>query len=428
MTGRIPAKTCILCIFMFAIAVTAPPALAQPVLITVETDQTFDSVYTPKPVSIIFNVDANGAEIAALTFPMGFTFTNGNIIGPIHEGTEFTGESVFIYSEKSKSVFESLPFHASMGVDFVDAPYDTLLWSGLDFGGGGWTGAGEFMRITFMPTDTGSITIDSTFLPPACCLYVMDPSANGIPFEWEAPTIYIPKQPGPVKLAVKSSYDSDTLFMGGNGWLSFSVDANGHNIAGLSFPVSFDFSGPNIIGPVNEGNEFLYADYAEVVFESLAFNAVYGTSVTAPDTLLWSGADFDLAGWTSASEMAKVRFNPIDTGRFTVDLVVIPPASQFNPIDQDGQPLDYTWQSRTFEVAPCPVTMGDVNDDGSITSADIIYLVNTVFRGGPSPLPRPESGDVACKGRLDAAGIIYLVGYIFKGGSPPCECFPTRIY
>ncbi len=64
---------------------------------------------------------------------------------------------------------------------------------------------------------------------------------------------------------------------------------------------------------------------------------------------------------------------------------------------------------------------GDTNDNGVITSADIIHLVNHVFKGGPPPLPLPQAGDVNCSGTLTSADIIGLVNYVFKGGAPPCD-------
>lgn len=63
---------------------------------------------------------------------------------------------------------------------------------------------------------------------------------------------------------------------------------------------------------------------------------------------------------------------------------------------------------------------GDVNASGSITAADVIYLVNYVFKAGPAPVPVAAAGDVNCSGTITAADIIYLVGYVFKGGPPPC--------
>lgn len=64
---------------------------------------------------------------------------------------------------------------------------------------------------------------------------------------------------------------------------------------------------------------------------------------------------------------------------------------------------------------------GDVDTSGTITSADIIYMVGYVFKGGPAPLPIPESGDVNCSGDVTSADIIFLVGYVFKGGPAPCN-------
>jgi hypothetical protein len=72
--------------------------------------------------------------------------------------------------------------------------------------------------------------------------------------------------------------------------------------------------------------------------------------------------------------------------------------------------------------AICPVSQtGDVNTTGSITSADIIYLVNYVFKAGPAPLPVAESGDVNCTGNITSADVIYLVNHVFKTGPPPCD-------
>jgi hypothetical protein len=69
---------------------------------------------------------------------------------------------------------------------------------------------------------------------------------------------------------------------------------------------------------------------------------------------------------------------------------------------------------------------GDVNVSASLTSADIIYLVNYVFKSGPQPLPVVQSGDVNCSGSpaapgITSADIIYLVNHVFKGGPVPCN-------
>ena len=70
----------------------------------------------------------------------------------------------------------------------------------------------------------------------------------------------------------------------------------------------------------------------------------------------------------------------------------------------------------------CIVEMtGDVNVSGAITSADIIYLVKTIFKTGPEPLPCSGAGDVTCNGIVTSADLVYLVNFTFKNGPEPCD-------
>lgn len=70
----------------------------------------------------------------------------------------------------------------------------------------------------------------------------------------------------------------------------------------------------------------------------------------------------------------------------------------------------------------CPIALtGDMNLSGTITSADIIGLVNFVFKGGDAPGPCAAAGDVNCTATITSADIIYLVNHVFKGGDPPCD-------
>ncbi|KPL05534.1 MAG: hypothetical protein AMJ73_00295 [candidate division Zixibacteria bacterium SM1_73] len=61
---------------------------------------------------------------------------------------------------------------------------------------------------------------------------------------------------------------------------------------------------------------------------------------------------------------------------------------------------------------------GDANGDGVINSADVVYLINYLFKGGPAPEPL-EAGDVNCDGIINSADVVYLINYLFKGGPPP---------
>ncbi len=63
----------------------------------------------------------------------------------------------------------------------------------------------------------------------------------------------------------------------------------------------------------------------------------------------------------------------------------------------------------------------DPNNDGTITSADIFYLVNFLFLGGPPPSGAAGmlSGDANGDGVVNTADIFYLVNYLFLGGPRP---------
>jgi hypothetical protein len=63
---------------------------------------------------------------------------------------------------------------------------------------------------------------------------------------------------------------------------------------------------------------------------------------------------------------------------------------------------------------------GDVDTSGAITSADIIGLVNYVFKSGLEPRPCRAAGDINCNGSITSADVISLVNYVFKSASPPC--------
>jgi hypothetical protein len=60
----------------------------------------------------------------------------------------------------------------------------------------------------------------------------------------------------------------------------------------------------------------------------------------------------------------------------------------------------------------------DPNGDGQITVADIVYLVNYLFKGGLAP-QSIQAGDANCDGRVTISDAVYLISYLFKGGLAP---------
>jgi hypothetical protein len=64
---------------------------------------------------------------------------------------------------------------------------------------------------------------------------------------------------------------------------------------------------------------------------------------------------------------------------------------------------------------------GDVNNDGLVNLADIMYLAAYVNGGGPGPVPFMHLGDVDCDGDVDIDDVLYLIDWYFDDG--PCPCF-----
>jgi hypothetical protein len=68
----------------------------------------------------------------------------------------------------------------------------------------------------------------------------------------------------------------------------------------------------------------------------------------------------------------------------------------------------------------CTITFlrGDANKDGVVDPADIVYLLNYLFRDGSPPVPYP-AGDANSDGVVDGSDGVFLISYLFRGGSPP---------
>lgn len=89
---------------------------------------------------------------------------------------------------------------------------------------------------------------------------------------------------------------------------------------------------------------------------------------------------------------------------------------------------DGGWQSfgwniddiQLFGFRPAP-ELGDVNGDGGIDIGDAIYLLNYLFKNGPSPVCTPVTvcGDLNLDETVSLSDIIYLLNYLFRGGPAP---------
>ncbi len=86
-----------------------------------------------------------------------------------------------------------------------------------------------------------------------------------------------------------------------------------------------------------------------------------------------------------------------------------------NTLLQSSVAISGSANSATGYLVPCP--SGDVNGDGFTNVADVFYLINNLFAGGPAPTC--GSGNVDGVGGVDVADVFYLINFLFAGGPPP---------
>jgi hypothetical protein len=110
-----------------------------------------------------------------------------------------------------------------------------------------------------------------------------------------------------------------------------------------------------------------------------------------------------------------------------------PDISNFAEMNQTDPPMDYcqwaggpvfTMVEYAVVISPCCIGIrgnvdGDANDQVNV--ADLTYLVDYLFRGGPEP-PCPAEADVNGDDNVNVADLTFLVDYLFRGGPAPVAC------
>jgi hypothetical protein len=63
---------------------------------------------------------------------------------------------------------------------------------------------------------------------------------------------------------------------------------------------------------------------------------------------------------------------------------------------------------------------GDVNHDGNVDAADIVYMMYFLYLSGPPPPGGYGVVDINCDNSIGVADLIYLFNYLYNGGPAPC--------
>jgi hypothetical protein len=129
---------------------------------------------------------------------------------------------------------------------------------------------------------------------------------------------------------------------------------------------------------------------------------------------------------------------PADTLAVGVDIDTYDVTGSLPPGDTSAY-ITYSAGTDKWWLAASVVTIGyaqeclivtmsaDLNQDGAVDYADLIYLARFVLMGGASPLPCLANGDVDCNGRVATSDVVYLANYVLRAGPQPCDACRNRL-
>jgi hypothetical protein len=174
-------------------------------------------------------------------------------------------------------------------------------------------------------------------------------------------------------------------------------------------------SSPVILGPESCLSFWMWYDVTNYGVDGIHLKLLYeGTGVR--DTI-------DFIGTGGALDSLLNTGN--DWLEYTYDLSYIPPGTGIRVGFVFSSDAQYSYDGEGFYIDDVKVgpkrsawIAGDVTGDLVVDIADVIYLINYLYKFGPAPDP-PERGDVNHDGEVTLADIVYLINYLYKGGNPP---------
>jgi bacillopeptidase F len=132
----------------------------------------------------------------------------------------------------------------------------------------------------------------------------------------------------------------------------------------------------------------------------------------------WDGTS--MAGPHVAGVVALMRQANPDLGVDSIKQILINTAVDLGDFGNDNA---YGWgiidaYQAVLAALQSTYLAGDANGDAVVELADIVYLINYLYRSGPCPDPL-AAGDPNADCVVELADLVYLINYLYEGGPAP---------
>ncbi|MEW6294679.1 MAG: DUF6443 domain-containing protein [Candidatus Diapherotrites archaeon] len=258
---------------------------------------------------------------------------------------------------------------------------------------------------------------------------IKDPGNNALfqrYFEYDAAgnleKTYMSAAPGQGQLSASYSYDgldrllSATINYPVNKTLNYSYDKAGNrqtmNDSGVDYSYGYAYE------TAGQSQELLEVKKAGVPLINLSYDAagnLEGKNCSGPEC---SSASYS---YDSENGLERIDFSDGSFSEFIYNykgLRAEKIEGSNNSISFNVTYYLYDLKGNALYERNIAYTAGDPNNDSKSTIADVVFMVNYLFKGGNVPallLAADPNGD--CKQTV--ADVVYLVSYLFKGGHQP---------